>query len=141
MLSAAVPTRVPSGSYHRTMAERPEPLHPHAAEPPPKSLHLDRARGLEIEWADGTRDVLPIDHLRRHSPSADARELRAEIARNPLAVLPSGGGDGPLRATGAELVGNYAVRITFSDGHSTGIYSWGHLRRIAPGGGGPAADA
>lgn len=100
---------------------------------PPRSLHLDRERGLEIEWADGTTDFLPVEHLRRHSPSADARELRAELDRNPLAVLPSGGVSGDLlRATGAELVGNYALRITFSDGHSTGIYSWAYLRSIAP---------
>ena len=34
--------------------------------------------------------------------------------------------------TGAELVGNYAVRITFSDGHDTGIFSWQYLREIDP---------
>jgi len=108
--------------------------HPAGDSAPPKSLHLDRERGLEIEWTDGTTDFFPIDHLRRHSPSADARELRAELDRNPLAVLPAGSGtsDGPLRATGAELVGNYAIRILFSDGHSTGIYSWAYLRRIPP---------
>ncbi|MGA0174271.1 MAG: gamma-butyrobetaine hydroxylase-like domain-containing protein, partial [Phycisphaerales bacterium] len=55
-----------------------------------------------------------------------------ELARNPLTVLPSGGGD-PLEATSAELVGQYAVRIGFSDGHSTGIYSWAYLREIDPG--------
>jgi DUF971 family protein len=30
----------------------------------------------------------------------------------------------------AEPVGNYAIRINWSDGHNTGIYSWEHLRRI-----------
>lgn len=33
----------------------------------------------------------------------------------------------------AELVGNYALRIAFSDGHRTGIYSWRYLREIDPG--------
>ena len=37
-----------------------------------------------------------------------------------------------LTALGAELVGNYALRINFSDGHSTGIYSWDYLREIDP---------
>jgi DUF971 family protein len=27
-------------------------------------------------------------------------------------------------------VGNYAVRLTFSDGHNTGIFSWAYLRRL-----------
>jgi len=31
-----------------------------------------------------------------------------------------------------EAVGNYAIRINWSDGHSAGIYSWEHLRRICP---------
>jgi DUF971 family protein len=99
---------------------------------PPRRLHLDRSRGLEIEWADGARSFFPTAYLRRMSPSADARHLREELARNPLTVLPSGG-DAPLEATSAELVGQYAVRIGFSDGHSTGIYSWAYLREIDPG--------
>ena len=60
-------------------------------------------------------------------------QLREEMARNPLTVLPpSAGHAGPLEATGAELVGQYAIRITFSDGHDTGIYSWSYLRQIDP---------
>ena len=39
---------------------------------------------------------------------------------------------GPLTALGAEFVGNYALRINFSNGHSTGIYSWDYLRSIDP---------
>ena len=74
----------------------------------------------------------PVGWPRRMSPSADARELRKELERNPLAVLPSGGETGPLRAEGIEAVGNYAIRITFSDGHASGIYSWGYLRSIEP---------
>ncbi len=68
------------------------------------------------------------------SPSADARVLREQLARNPLTVLPakSLGGDRPLTASGAELVGNYAIRIRFSDGHDTGLYSWEYLRQIDP---------
>jgi DUF971 family protein len=100
--------------------------------PAPTHLHLDRAQGLEVSWPDGRKSLYPIAHLRRMSPSADARHLREQLASNPLTVLPSGGGDGPLRAVGLELVGNYAVRIEFSDGHSTGIYSWEYLRRIDP---------
>jgi len=73
-----------------------------------------------------------VGWLRRMSPSADARELRKELDRNPLAVLPSGGDAGPLRAEAIEPVGNYAIRIRFSDGHSSGIYAWSYLRSIEP---------
>ena len=101
-------------------------------EPRPLRVDLDRERGLEVEWADGTTSFYPVAHLRRASPSADARALRDEMARNPLTVLPAGRATGPLTALGAELVGNYALRIRFSDGHSTGIYSWRYLRSIDP---------
>jgi DUF971 family protein len=66
------------------------------------------------------------------SPSADARELRKEIDRNPLTVLPAGGATGVLRAEQIEPVGNYAIRIHFNDGHRTGLYSWKYLREIEP---------
>lgn len=98
--------------------------------PPPTHLDLDRERGLTVHWADGSRSFYPVALLRRQSPSADARALREEMARNPLTVLPGGRGSGPLRALGAELVGNYAIRIRFSDGHDTGIFSWAYLRAL-----------
>jgi DUF971 family protein len=101
---------------------------------PPAHLELDRARGLTVRWADCTESFYPVDYLRRMSPSADARKLRDELARNPLTVLPAspGGETGPLTALEANLVGNYAINIRFSDGHQTGIYSWEYLRQIDP---------
>lgn len=101
--------------------------------PPPVSLNLDKDKGLTVEWPDGEVSFYPIAHLRRMSPSAEAREQRKEIKSNPLTVLKSSGSTGPLRALSAELVGNYALRIVFSDGHKTGIYSWRYLREIDPG--------
>jgi DUF971 family protein len=103
-----------------------------ADDPRPNHLDLDGARGLTLVWNDGVSDFLPVAFLRRHSPSADQRELRAAMARNPLTVLPSTPASaGPLRAENIELVGHYAVRIRFSDGHDTGIYTWRYLRELA----------
>lgn len=98
----------------------------------PKTIDLQRDRGLTVEWDDGTTSFYPIAHLRRMSPSAEARELREQLARNPLTVLPAGEVGGALTAVDAELVGNYAIRIRFSDGHATGLYSWAYLRSIDP---------
>ncbi|MCH2162143.1 MAG: DUF971 domain-containing protein [Phycisphaerales bacterium] len=100
---------------------------------PPRHLHLERDKGLTIEWAEGHTAFYPLPWLRRMSPSAEQRELRAEMERNPLTVLPSGTQDaGSITAESVELVGNYAIRIRFSDGHATGIYSWSYLREIEP---------
>lgn len=117
----------------------------------PAHLDLKKDTGLTIRWSDGRESFYPIAHLRRLSPSADMRELRRAMDANPLTVLPaaSGGSGGRLVATDAELVGNYAIKFTFSDGHASGIYTWDYLRQIdpalgeherAPGDEGPAHD-
>lgn len=119
----------------------------------PINIDLKKDRGLTVQWSDGSSSYYSIAYLRRMSPSAEARQLRQELARNPLTVLPTprgggsggggGGSGGGLVAESAELVGNYAIRVRFSDGHDTGIYSWRYLREIDPGAtkdGGPPTD-
>ncbi len=113
----------------------------------PRRLDLKKDKGLTVEWADGSTSYYTILYLRRHSPSADARHLRESLATNPLTVLPASrpagglgapgasgnaGGADTLVALDAELVGHYAIRIRFSDGHDTGLYSWAYLREIDP---------
>ncbi|MEX0653295.1 MAG: DUF971 domain-containing protein [Phycisphaeraceae bacterium] len=100
----------------------------------PKHIDLKKDTALTITWSDGRVSVYPVAYLRKMSPSADARELREQMAKDPLTVLPASasGKGGPLMAEGAELVGNYALRIRFSDGHETGLYSWTYLREIDP---------
>lgn len=99
----------------------------------PTAIDLKKDRGLTIAWSDGTSSYFSVAYLRRLSPSADARVLREQMASNPLTVLPSSSASqGPLTALGAELVGHYAIKIRFSDGHDTGIYTWEYLREIDP---------
>lgn len=99
----------------------------------PKNLDLKKDRGLTVEWEDGSTSYYSIAYLRKMSPSADMRNLREQMQKNPLTVLPATASrSGPIIAESAELVGNYAIRIRFSDGHDTGIYSWVYLREIDP---------
>jgi DUF971 family protein len=100
---------------------------------PPLHIDVRREEGITITWADGRTVFYPVEHLRRLSPSAEARQLREKIARNPLVVLPaSNASHDKLSIVEAELRGNYAIWLRFSDGHSTGIYSWEYLREIEP---------
>ena len=101
---------------------------------PPLHIDLKKDQGLTLHWEDGTKSFYPIEYLRAHSPAADHRQLQDEMARNPLTVLPSGMANqsGPITAVDAKLVGNYAINITFSDQHKTGIYTWSYLRSIDP---------
>lgn len=101
----------------------------------PVKIDLKKDRGLTVAWSDGTSSYYSIAYLRKHSPSAEMRQLREQQAANPLAILPSklaNATAATLTAVDAELVGNYAIRIRFSDGHDTGIYSWAYLREIDP---------
>lgn len=108
-----------------------------------RPLHIDvkKNESLTIKWSDGAVSTYLVNDLRRLSPSADARDLREKMEKNPLTVLPSPKKklkpDADSRSTlsieNVELAGNYAVRIIFSDGHRTGIYSWKYLRQIDQG--------
>ena len=98
----------------------------------PQHLDLKKDSALTIVWQDKCESVYPIPYLRRLSPSADMRELRKSMKKNPLTILPSSGGAGEVTAVDAELIGNYAIKITFSDGHATGLYTWDYLREIDP---------
>jgi DUF971 family protein len=39
--------------------------------------------------------------------------------------------DRDIAITEMSLVGNYALKIRWSDGHDTGLYTWDHLRRLS----------
>lgn len=97
----------------------------------PVHIDLKKDRGLTVQWEDGASSYFSIAFLRRMSPSAEARQMREQLEKNPLTVLPAGKG-GALTAIDAELVGNYAIKIKFSDGHETGLYTWTYLREIDP---------
>ena len=100
----------------------------------PKHLDLNKKQGLTITWLDGHTSFYSIHYLRKWSPSAEARVLREQLAKNPLTVLPASTleDDQPLVITDVEMVGHYAIRLIFSDGHDTGIYSWQYLAEIDP---------
>jgi DUF971 family protein len=83
------------------------------------TLHA-RSRVLEITFSNGSRFELPYEFLRVHSPSAEVR------GHGPgQEVLQTGKKDVDILSL--EPVGSYAVQPHFSDGHTTGIYSWDYL--------------
>lgn len=97
----------------------------------PVDLTIERAAGtLKIEWADGHISTYRLAWLRAHCPCASCREERREAEQDSLRLM-----TGPLPSTeveAAELVGNYAVRFTWTDGHATGIYGFSSLRASCP---------
>jgi len=92
-----------------------------AQTPIPTDVKLHQAsRVLELVFANGRHFRLPYEYLRVHSPSAEVR------GHGPgQEILQTGKRD--VTIASVEPVGHYALRPTFSDGHSTGIYSWDYL--------------
>src|SRR4029078_5706832 len=74
-------------------------------------------RMLEVAFSDGKTFRLPCEFLRVYSPSA---EVRGHVPGQE--VLTTAKQNMPV--TKVEPVGSYAIQLTFSDGHDTGIYSW-----------------
>lgn len=93
--------------------------------PRPVDIRLHQAsRRLEISFDDGRTAMLSCEYLRVYSPSA---EVRGHGAGQEVLQM----GKELVNITGIEPVGNYAVRLTFSDGHDTGLYSWDYLYDLA----------
>jgi DUF971 family protein len=108
----------------------------------PIRLDLKKDERLLVEWPDGQICTYSISLLRTMCPCAMCRTVREGKTEDKpiedkgkkklsLGLLP-GNFASPLAATGAQLVGNYALKIDWSDGHASGIYSWRYLREISP---------
>ena len=92
--------------------------------PAPTRIVLHRAsHALEVEFDGGEVFRLPAEYLRVHSPSAEVQ------GHGPgQKVLVAGKRDVNIDAV--EPVGNYAVLLRFSDGHASGLFSWGVLHEL-----------
>jgi len=93
--------------------------------PRPVDIKLHQAsRLLEIKFDNNTECMLSCEFLRVYSPSAEVR------GHGPgQEVLQTDKED--VNITAIEPIGNYAVKLVFSDGHDTGLYSWDYLYDLA----------
>ena len=90
---------------------------------PTEILLHQQSRRLEVAFSDGARFELSFEFLRVNSPSAEVR------GHGPgQEVLQTGKRSVEIREV--EPVGNYGLQPVFSDGHSTGIFSWDYLYEI-----------
>jgi DUF971 family protein len=98
----------------------------------PVRLDLKRDEKLVIEWKDGVVSTYSISLLRSRCPCAECKMVRQDQqGKKPLLQILPGNYSKPLSAVSAELVGNYALKIAWSDDHDSGIYSFEYLREIA----------
>ena len=85
---------------------------------------------LAFKWDDGTESFVALEKLRRACPCAGCQgetDIMGNLYRGP---------DKPLKPESFRLVrlahvGGYAIQPHWADGHSTGLYSFDYLRRVA----------
>jgi DUF971 family protein len=88
---------------------------------------IRKERVVQFRWPDGVVTRYGFKRLRGECRCAACVDERTGIRTLDINSIPE-----CIEIRGMELVGNYAVKITWSDGHDTGLYTWDHLRRIAP---------
>ena len=95
----------------------------------PKNIDVSLSSGVQIDWKDGHHSEYTLEYLREKCPCATCTTGAHKPAApgSPFPMYKK-----VLKMEGIEPVGRYALRFTWNDGHSTGIYSFEHLRDICP---------
>lgn len=90
---------------------------------PPEAIDVTPEGAVRILWPGGPEVTIPAVRLRDFCPCAECvEEGTGRKVLDPATIPPD------IRPLEISAVGNYAVQIRWSDGHSTGIYSWRTLR-------------
>jgi len=101
-------------------------------------VHVTNGAGVDIGWADGHVSHFDFAYLRDNCPCATCNDERGK--KESLGEVSPVFASSPalpmfkpkVRAQSATPIGQYAIQIAFSDGHSTGIFSYDQLRTICP---------
>ena len=100
----------------------------------PASIDISKSQGITIVWADGHQSRYELGYLRDHCPCATctnahgtSKAQSGTLSSNVFVMYKE-----RPKMRDVEMVGRYAVRILWNDGHNTGIYSYMHLREICP---------
>jgi DUF971 family protein len=98
----------------------------------PERISISKSKGATILWRDGHRSEYTLKFLRDACPCATCTGAHGVAPEEPKPANPLQLFKPALKIDTVEPVGNYAVRLVWNDGHSTGIYSYEHLRLICP---------
>ena len=93
----------------------------------PQNIRAIKEKGhFEIVWTDEKTTHYPFKYLRCECPcAACVNEFTGERTLDPNSVSED------IVPTEVGFSGNYALKIKWSDGHQTGLYSWDNLDRLA----------
>lgn len=95
----------------------------------PIQIKISEKKYLTIKWDDGTINKLTLQHLRDECPCASCKGetilLKTYRPPKPSKITPE-----MYQIRDIKPVGDYAIQITWKDGHDTGIYTWEYLDKL-----------
>jgi len=95
----------------------------------PKNIDVSLSSGVTIDWGDGHHSQYRLEYLRDRCPCASCTTGAHKSGQRETAFPMY---QKVLKMEGVEPVGRYALQFKWNDGHSSGIYSFEHLREICP---------
>ena len=97
----------------------------------PQPTQIERLPdAIGVQWSDGHQRVYSYQLLRQKCPCARCQSQKSD--KNPLRLLPADPSPKDLTVVDIQLVGRYAIRLIWGDGHKTGIYTFEFLRSLQP---------
>ena len=109
-------------------------LQKHTASPP-EAIDVGPDHALVVTWPGGPPLNIPARALRDGCPCASCiEEFTGKKLLDPSSI------PADIRPVAINGVGNYAIQIEWSDGHSTGLYTWATLRSIGDAAAAPVAS-
>jgi len=98
----------------------------------PVQIKLVKKDKLFIRWDDESESVISLKYLRDECPCASCKgeTILLKTYRPPTPTIAK---PGMYEIRNIETVGEYAIQITWKDGHNTGIYSWDYLKELEKG--------
>lgn len=93
--------------------------------PIPTDMRTEGEDHLRVEWSDGHVSLYSFQYLRGHCPCAECVDEITGARQVFPEHIPAG-----IRPTEAKPVGRYAYQFLWSDGHSTGLYTYTYLREL-----------
>ena len=105
----------------------------------PEHIAISKSKGIHIDWKDSHQSQYPLAYLRDECPCASCTGAHGTEPQKSNYTAEATPVSSPfqmykptLKMLDVEPQGHYAIRIHWSDGHNTGIYSYDYLRKICP---------
>jgi DUF971 family protein len=93
----------------------------------PRKIKLIENKYLKVDWDDGKENKLDLKVLRKQCPCATCMAERDKQGKNYIPLF----AENQVKVKSINQVGNYAIQITWNDGHNTGIYEYQFLKNFS----------